>query len=157
MGTIYIQVCVRRKKLPHPFTIAVNRQPEDTVIHPAFIAIAKHPGLFFEHAGAYADLASAEASDWSLRLRQRGVLSVAIALSLGLGLALAGGAGLLCAAISVQSMPMPWLLVVIPAAPILIAGALALRLRSLANPEVFASVRLQMAQDLATLKILDAK
>ena len=125
------------------------------MIHPAFIAIAKHPGLFFEHAEASADLASAEASEWGLRWRQRGPLSVAIGVLLALGLALAGGAGLLCAAIPLQTMPMPWLLAAIPATPLLLAAALFWRLRSLANPEVFETLRQQVAQDLATLKILD--
>lgn len=125
------------------------------MIHPAFITIAKHPGLFFDHAEAYADLASAEAGEWGERCKQRAVLGAATGVALVLGLALAGGAGLLYAAIPTQTMPQPWLLWAIPAAPLLFAAALGWRLKSLAQHEAFASLRQQMAQDLATLKILD--
>ena len=125
------------------------------MIHPAFITIAKHPGLFFEHAEAYADLASAEACEWGQRWQQRATLSAAAAVALALGLGLAGMAGLIAAAIPLNSMPLPWLLCAIPAAPLLLAGAMVWRLRSLEKPNVFGSLRQQMAQDLATLKILD--
>lgn len=127
------------------------------MIHPVFISIAKQPGLFLEHVDAYAELASAEADEWGQRWKQRAVLSAAAAVAFALGLALAGAAGLIVAAIPLQAMPMPWLLLAIPATPLLVGCALVWRVRSLARPVAFEALRQQVAQDLATLKILDTQ
>ena len=48
-----------------------------------------------------------------------------------------------------------WLLVVIPAVPLLLAALLAWRAHRLEKSPPFAALRQQMAQDLATLRILD--
>lgn len=127
------------------------------VIHPLFITMARQPGLFLEHADAYADLAAAELAAWRERLQQRAVLTVAALLSALLGLMLAGVAGLLAAALPLNSMPLPWLLWVLPLACLVLAAGLTLRVRRLEAGNTFTSLREQMAQDLATLKILDAE
>ena len=125
------------------------------MIHPLFIAMAKKPGLFLEHADAYADLAVAELACWRNRLQQRALLAAAGALFALLGLALAGVAGLIAAAIPWQSMPAPWVLWALPLALLLLAAFLGWRVRQLGDDAAFASLREQVAQDLATLKILD--
>ena len=125
------------------------------MIHPLFITMAKEPGLFLEHADAYADLAVAELACWRSRLQQRATLTVAAVLLALLGLGLAGVAGLLAAALPLQAMPMPWVLWVLPMAPLLLAGILGWRVRQLDDGATFTTLREQVAQDLATLKILD--
>ncbi len=125
------------------------------LIHPLFITMAKQPGLFFEHADAYADLAVAELACWRSRLKQRATLTIAAAIFALLGLGLAGVAGLLVAALPLQAMPIPWLLWALPLAFILVAALLGWRVKHLEDGNTFAILREQMTQDLATLKILD--
>ncbi len=125
------------------------------MIHPLFIAMAKKPGLFLEHADAYADLAVAELACWRNRLQRRAALTVAAILFGLLGLGLAGVAGLLAAALPVSNMPMPWVLWALPLILLVLAAYLAWRVRQLDDGTTFATLRQQMAQDLATLKILD--
>lgn len=125
------------------------------MIHPAFMALARQPGLVLEHADAYVDLASAELDEWGTQWKHRAGLNSAAALLAVLALGLAGVAGLAVAVVPLASMPMPWLLVVIPAAPLLLAAVLAWRAHRLEKSPLFAALRQQMAQDLATLRILD--
>jgi uncharacterized membrane protein YqjE len=110
------------------------------------MALARQPGLVLEHADAYVDLASAELDAG---------LNSAAALLAVLALGLAGAAGLAVAVVPLGAMPMPWLLAVIPAVPLLLAALLAWRARRLEKSPPFAALRQQMAQDLATLRILD--
>lgn len=125
------------------------------MIHPLFIAMAKRPGLFLEHADGYTDLAMDELACWRGRLRQRATLTLAAVLLTLLGLMLAGVAGLLAAALPWQTMPMPWLLWALPSVPLALAVLLAWRIRQQDLGPAFSSLREQMAQDLATLKRLD--
>lgn len=125
------------------------------MIHPAFMALARQPGLVLEHADAYVDLASAELDEWGTQWKHRAGLNSAAALLAVLALGLAGAAGLAVAVVPLGAMPMPWLLVVIPAVPLLLAALLAWRARRLEKSPPFAALRQQMAQDLATLRILD--
>lgn len=125
------------------------------MIHPLFITMAKEPGLFLEHADAYADLAVAELTSWRSQLQQRAMFAAAAALFALLGLGLAGVAGLLAAALPWQTMPMPWVLWALPLALLLLAAFLAWRAQQLGNDTAFSTLRGQIAQDLATLKLLD--
>jgi uncharacterized membrane protein YqjE len=125
------------------------------VIHPVFITIAKQPGLFLEHADAYVDLASAEAEEWGLRWKQRGLLALLGGLAMAMGVGLSAVAGLLAAAIPLRSMPMPWLLAAVPAGFLLLGAILLWRVHAMERTPPFEALRQQMAQDLATLKILD--
>lgn len=125
------------------------------MIHPLFITMAKEPGLFLEHADAYADLAVAELTSWRSQLQQRAMFAAAAALFALLGLGLAGVAGLLAAALPWQTMPLPWVLWALPLALLLLAAFLAWRAQQLGNDTAFSTLRGQIAQDLATLKLLD--
>lgn len=125
------------------------------MIHPLFIAMAKEPSLFLEHADAYADLAVAELACWKSRLKQRATLTLVAALLCVLGLGLAGVACLLAAALPVQTMPLPWLLWALPLGLLLLAAFFGWRVRQLRDDAPFATLREQVAQDVATLKLLD--
>ncbi|AOW12689.1 hypothetical protein LPB72_16870 [Hydrogenophaga crassostreae] len=125
------------------------------MIHPAFIAFAKRPGLLLEHADAYTDLASAELDEWAARWKRHAVVCVAAAVLLALGLLLAGTAGLLLAALPLHAMPLPWLLWVIPGVPLLIGAGLGCSALAAKKQAPFTALRQQVSQDLATLKVLD--
>lgn len=119
------------------------------------MALARQPGLVLEHADAYVDLASAELDEWGTQWKGRAGLFAAAALMAVLALGLAGVAGLAAAVVPLAAMPAPWLLVLIPAVPLLLAVLLAWRAHRLEKSPPFAALRQQMAQDLATLRILD--
>ena len=125
------------------------------MIHPLFITMAKEPRLFLEHADAYADLAVVELACWKNRLKQRATLTLVAVLLCVLGLGLAGVAGLLAAALPLQTMPLPWVLWALPSALLLLAAFFGWRVRQLQDDTPFATLREQMAQDVATLKLLD--
>lgn len=127
------------------------------MIHPAFIAIAQQPSLVLDHAGGYADLASAEFDEWSAHTRRRAACGIASALLLLLGLVLGGVALLAIAVVPLASMPHPWLLAAVPLLPLLISAVLAWQLRRSQGLTPFATLREQVAQDLATLRILEAE
>jgi len=124
------------------------------VIHPAFIAVTRQPDLVLAHADAYIDLASAELDEWGTNWKSRTGLRAAAALLVYLGLTLAGAAMLALAVVPVTSMPMPWLLWLTPAVPLLCAAALAWRVQRMPAHPPFLALRQQLAQDLATLRIL---
>lgn len=127
------------------------------MIHPLFIAMAKQPGLFLEHADAYADLAVAELACWRNRLQRRATFTAAAAVFALLGLGLAGVAVLLVAVVPISTMPMPWVLWALPLSFLALAALLAWRVQQQDDDSAFDTLRAQIAQDLATLKILDAE
>lgn len=94
------------------------------IIHPLFKTLVTHPHLLAEHAGAYLELAGAEAAQVA-QDAQRHALRLALAGACGvLGVFLAGGALLLAAALPLDGMPAPWALVAIPATPLAVAALL---------------------------------
>ena len=125
------------------------------MIHPIFITLAKQPRLFMEHADAYAELAMAEVDGLRGHWQRRAVLGVVAGVLVLMGVGLAGIAGLLYAVIPLPAMPEAWLLLVIPLVPLLIGLVLVWQVRQMAPHAAFATLREQVTQDLATLKILD--
>lgn len=125
------------------------------MIHPLILALAQRPGLILEHVCAYADLASAQVLDWGQSLRQRALMALGALLLTLLALGLAGAAGLMLAVIPWEAMPYPWLLVAIPALPLLLGALLTWRLYRMRRPDAFTELREQAAIDLATLHLLD--
>ncbi len=111
--------------------------------------------MLLEDADAYAGLAGAELTSWGRQLQQRTMFAAAAALFALLGLGLAGVAGLLAAALPWQTMPMRWVLWALPLALLLLAAFLAWRAHQLGNDTALSTLRGQIAQDLATLKLLD--
>lgn len=124
------------------------------MIHPLFITLAKQPTLFTEHADAYADLALAEWEGVTAQLKSRALIwGVTAVLSL-VGLMLLGTSLLLWAVVPLASMPMPWLLWVVPGVPLVGAGVCAWAAATRRDAPAFETLRAQWAQDMATLKIL---
>ncbi|MEO7246073.1 MAG: hypothetical protein ABIX12_13125 [Rubrivivax sp.] len=94
------------------------------LIHPLVKTLVARPELLAEHAGAYAELASAEIGQTARRLRTRTLLIAAMALCIALGALFAGGALLLLAAVPIADMPAPWALAAVPGGIWLAAGVL---------------------------------
>lgn len=122
------------------------------MIHPIFTRLVTQPGLFAEHAGAYAELAAAEAQQLAWRWKRQLLLAAAAGLCALVGLVLAGMAVLLAAAVPTAAMPAAFALWVVPAVPLLAAagaGALLWRMQSVA---AFALLRGQIAADARLLE-----
>lgn len=125
------------------------------MIHPIFITLAKQPRLFMEHADGYASLAMAEVDALRIHWQSKAVFGVVAGALVLMGVGLAGIAGLLYAVIPLSAMPQPWLLLAIPLVPLLIGLLLVWQVRRSAPHAAFSTLREQVSQDLATLKILD--
>ena len=117
------------------------------MIHPLFTRLVTQPGLFAEHAGAYAQLAVAEAQQLGMRWKRQVVLAVVAGLCGLIGLALAGMALLLAAAVPAESMPAAWALWVVPAVPLVAAGGAVVAMWRMQSQQVFALLRGQFAED----------
>lgn len=121
------------------------------MIHPFFTKLVSQPGLFAEHAGAYAELASAEVRHFAAVWRRRLVLVIATAIAAMLAIGISAVAGMLGAVIPWESMPAPWILVAVPGAfwiVALLCGFAAWRIQ--AEP-MFSVLREQMAVDIDLL------
>ncbi len=121
------------------------------ILHPLFRTLATRPELLAEHAGAYLELASAEAAEAATRLRVRAVLTVAAAGCAALGIGLAGVALLLLAVVPTAQMPAPWALAAVPAVPLLAALGMWAWQRQNRLDLSFALLREQLALDRALL------
>lgn len=117
------------------------------MIHPLFTRLVAQPGLFAEHAGAYAELAAAEAQQLGARLKRQLMLALAGGLCALLGVALAGAAGLLAAAVPLHTMPAPWVLWLVPALPLAVAAGCGLLLLRMRSAPAFALLRSQFTAD----------
>jgi len=122
------------------------------MFHPLIKMLVSRPEMLAEHVGAYAELAAAEASQAVDQTRNKVIVGAAAGLLALIGLVLAGVAGLLCAALPMAAMPAPWLLVAVPALPLVAAIAAVLWLRSRPASTSFALLREQMAHDSALLQ-----
>jgi uncharacterized membrane protein YqjE len=122
------------------------------MIHPLFKTLATRPELLADHLGAYAQLVSVEASETTAQLRNHAVWAVGLALGAALGVGLAGTALLLLAIVPVADMPLPWLLVIVPAVPLLAALGCWLKMRQNPLSYSFDLLREQVALDTALLR-----
>lgn len=126
-------------------------------LHPLFRTLATQPELLAEHAGAYFDLASAEAAQAAAQLRLRAALLVVAGVCAGLGLGLAGVALLLMAALPLAAMPAPWALLAVPALPLVLAVGLWWLQRRKRLDLSFALLREQVSLDRELLRQLAAR
>lgn len=117
------------------------------MIHPLFTRLVTQPGLFAEHAGAYAELAAAEALLLSARWKRKLLLSVAAGLFAVMGLGLAAVAAMLAASLPLETMPAPWALWLVPALPLAAAASCGFLLWRMQSVEAFSALRSQFAAD----------
>ena len=117
------------------------------MIHPLFTRLVTQPGLFAEHAGAYAELAAAEAQQLGTRWKRQLLLAVVTGVCTLVGLLLTGMALLLAAAVPMAAMPAAWALWVVPALPLVAAAGAAASLWRMQSVAAFALLRGQIAAD----------
>lgn len=123
-------------------------------LHPVFRTLVSQPDLLVEHAGAYAELASAEMAMAAHQLKARAAMAVASIACAALGASLTGTALLLVAVTPLQEMAAPWALIAAPAVPLLAAGALWWAQSRRAVDLSFGAVREQMQIDRAVWRRL---
>lgn len=125
------------------------------MFHPLIRLLASKPHLVAHHLGGYVELASAQAQDAARSLQARLVWSAGAVAGLWAGALLGGVALLLVAAVPLDQMPAPWLLLAAPGLPLL-AGALCwLQARSRPVAWSLAPMREQFAADAALLAEVD--
>ncbi len=123
-------------------------------MHPLLKLIATEPQLLADHAEAYASLVSAELGTASAAFKRRAVLGAAALCCLGVTAVLCGVALMFWGVMPLASSPAPWVLVVAPLAPALLAVVCLLAARSPADPGPFDNVRSQVKADMALLREL---
>lgn len=117
---------------------------------------ATQPDLLAEHAGAYAELATDEATVLARRLRRQTLLGAAALAALAVAFTLAGVAVLLWAALPVAAMPMPGLLPVVPVLPALLGLVCAWQARSGHAVPAFTGLQRQWQADTEMLRAAGA-
>jgi hypothetical protein len=120
--------------------------------HPLLDLIANRPQLLADHAQAYGELMASEVGAASNAIARRAVLTMAGAVLLAIAVGLGGVAVMLRAALPVNDMAAPWVLLVVPLVP-LAAGAVCLvtaRLGTLRNP--FDKIWWQVKADVAMFR-----
>lgn len=119
--------------------------------HPLFKTLATRPELWVAHAGAYADLAAAEAAQLQELLRRQALIAAGTLISATLAAGLAGVALLLASVMPAAQMPWPWGLWLVPALPALLAVAGAIAWQQTRGTPAFAALREQLSADAALL------
>ena len=122
------------------------------MIHLVLGKLATDPGIFAEHASAYAELAALEARDVGLAWQHHALAWLATALIGLLALAFSGLAALLCAAIDWRSMPAPWALVAVPASLWVVCAAMGWRASNRPQVPRFPHLRQQWALDMQHIR-----
>lgn len=122
------------------------------MIHPLLRLAATQPHLIGDHVEAYAELIGSEVRKatrvWG---RQAGFYAATGVLAL-VGLLLTGTALLLWASLPTASLQMPWLMIVVPAVPVVLAIACFFAARSSPAESAFDAVRSQLNEDMAVLR-----
>lgn len=122
------------------------------MIHPLLRLIATEPRLLGDHVEAYADLIGEEVSSVSTSWALRIAMYVAALCLLGVGLVLTGVAAMLWAVLPPAGFQAPWLLIVVPAVPLVAMAVCLFMARSKPLEKAFEKVKRQMHADMAMLR-----
>lgn len=122
------------------------------MIHPVFRLAAAQPQLLAEHAGAYAGLLSEALVVSSARLQRRLAFQVAGAACLVVAAVLAGVAVLFWAALPDAVARSVWAFVLAPLVPAVLGIAAVWAGQNRQRGASFATLRLQLDEDLALLR-----
>lgn len=120
--------------------------------HPLLDLIANRPQLLADHAQAYGDLMVSEVEAVSNALARRAVLAVAGVVLIAVAISLGGVAIMLAAALPVNAMAAPWVLLIVPLLPLAGGGVclVAARRGTLCNP--FDRIWFQLKADIAMFR-----
>ncbi len=122
------------------------------MVHPLFRLAAAQPQLLAEHAAAYADLLAEELGATAGLIKRRLVLQAVALAAAAVGAVLAGVATMLWAAVPPDSLRWPWLLLLTPALPCVVALWATARCASVVPGPLLPSLRRQWADDAALLR-----
>jgi hypothetical protein len=120
--------------------------------HPLFRLLTTRPQLLAEHVSAYTDLLAEELTSTAGLLKRRMALQLVALAAAAVGAVLAGTAVLLWAALPVDSMRLPWLLVLTPALPWALALWASTMSGTVATGDLLVTFRRQLADDAAMLR-----
>jgi hypothetical protein len=123
------------------------------MIHPLFRLLVSEPQMLAEHVEGYAELVAEEVGAATERLKRRVLLHAVSVVAILVAVLLASMALLLWAAIPLENMRAPWVLLAAPTAPALLAAwaHFAAQARS-PNSDGLSAIREQLAADAAMLK-----
>jgi hypothetical protein len=122
------------------------------MFHPVVQLLASRPDLLVDHLAAYAPLMAAQAGEATSHWRRQALLVAVQGVGVIAGVGLGGAALLLLAVVPVAQMPMPWLLVAVPLAPLAVAAVCALLQRWQPPHGAFALLREQLSADAELLR-----
>ena len=117
------------------------------MIHLLLKRLATEPGLFTDHASAYAALIALEAGEAGLAWRRKAIATIGCAALGLLALSTTCLALMLSAAIPWQGMPAPWVLLAIPGTLWIASIAVGWAAFRRGHTQTFAHVRQQWAID----------
>jgi len=126
------------------------------MIHPLLHLIATKPHLLGDHVQAYTELIGAEVQKTTRSWVSRAVFFGVAAFLLTIGIVFAGVALMLWAVVPTDSMNLPWLLVLVPAVPLVIGGFCMIGARSAPRQSAFDTVKEQLNADFALLREVSA-
>lgn len=121
-------------------------------MHPLFRLISTRPQLLADHAEAYAALVAAEVPRVSAAWKRRALLLALALVCLAVAAGLAGVAWMLWAVLPESQIRAPWVLLVVPAVPVLTAIACLLAARSTGEAGAFSELREQVKADIGMLR-----
>ena len=121
-------------------------------MHPLLHLIATQPHLLGEHAQAYAELVAAEVSTASSAWKRKAALGAGALFCFGVAAVLAGVSVLLWAVVPAAQTQASWALWVVPAVPVLLAGACVVAARGDGSSSSFSALREQLKADMAMLR-----
>lgn len=122
------------------------------LIHPLFRLIASRPHMIADHVEAYSDLVAEEMSAMATGWKRKAVLGIVAVACGAVAISLGGIAIMLWAAMPHETMPAPWVLLVVPGLPALGATGCVIAIVSMAHDRGFKSIREQFAADAAMLR-----
>jgi hypothetical protein len=122
------------------------------MIHPIIKLIATEPGLLLAHAGGYGQLLVSELAVGLNSLQRRIVLLAVAATTAVCALIFLGVAAILVAAVSIETMPYPGLLLVLPGGLALVSGLCWLFATRQSMSFEFNALRKQAALDVALIR-----
>jgi hypothetical protein len=127
------------------------------MLHPLIHLIATQPQLLGSHAAAYGELISSELAVQAQTLKHRTLWGALTVCFLGVAAVLAGVATLLWAMLVPALQPVPWVVILVPLVPFVLAvvcGLLAYKPWA-AQDAAFAELRRQVQADIELLRSME--
>lgn len=126
------------------------------MLHPLLHVLATRPHLIADHVEAYAELVGDEVGKASTALVRRVALYAAAGISGAMGVIFAGIAVMLWGSLPSDGMPMAWLLILVPAVPLIGAGVCLAMAMAKSDRSGFQKVKEQFTADMFLLREVGA-